>query len=120
MSIHMSQLPVKKIYIDSRPLSEDGTYEFTVDCDAVYFGATYDNDGKLMSIDQYFYTDRFSRDDLDGAMSDHQLLMLMTDDFPVKAYLLSKNIGGKDWLRFHAVVPCAINPDYFYSKFIGE
>ncbi|MDF2572677.1 MAG: hypothetical protein K0R55_4281 [Sporomusa sp.] len=120
MSIHMSQLPVKKVYIDGRSLSEDGTYEFTVDCGAVYFDAIYDNDGKLKSIEQYFYTDRFSRDDLDSALQDNQLLTVDERDFPAKPYLLSKIISGQDWLRFHAVVPCAVNPDYFYNKFIGE
>lgn len=120
MSIHMSQLPVKKICIDVRTLSENGTYEFTVDCDAVYFGAVYDNDGSLQSVDQYFYTDRFSQDDLEGALEEDQLFTVDNRDFPTKTYLLSKNIAGKEWLRFHAVVPCAISPDYFYSKFIGD
>lgn len=120
MSIHMSQLPVKKVYIDGKTLSEDGAYEFTVDCGAVYFGAAYDNEGKLISVDQYFYTDRFSRDDIEGAMKDDHLLTVDERDFPSKTYLLSKSFSGKEWLRFHAVVPCAINPDYFYNKFMGE
>ncbi|HWR05592.1 hypothetical protein [Sporomusa sp.] len=120
MSIHMSQLPVKKVFIDAGTLSGDGIYEFTVDCGAVYFGAVYDNDGNLRSIDQYFYTDRFSRDDIESAINDDQLLTVDNRDFPTKAYLLSKNVSGQDWLRFHAIVPCAVNPDYFYNKFIGE
>ena len=120
MSIHMSQLPVKRICIDGRTLSQDGAYEFTIDCGAVYFGAVYDNDGKLQSVDQFFYSERFSRDDLEGAMQDDQLFTVDDRDFPAKAYLLSKNVSGKDWLRFHAVVPCAISPDYFYNKFIGD
>lgn len=119
-SIQMSQLPVKRVYIDGRNLSEEGTYEFTVDCDAVYFGAVYDNEGNLQSVNQYFYTERFSREDVEGALKDDQLFMVDGHDFPTRAYLLSKNIAGKDWLRFHAVVPCAVNPDYFYSKFIGD
>lgn len=120
MSIHMSQLPVKRICIDGGTLSEDGIYEFTVDCGAVYFGVTYDNDGELQSVDQYFYSERFSRDDLEGAVKDDQLFTVDDRDFPAKTYLLSKNFSGKEWLRFHAVVPCAISSDYFYNKFIGD
>ena len=120
MTIQMSRLPVKKIGIDGSTLSEDGNYEFTVDCGAVYFGAVYDNDGQLKAVDQYFYSDRFSHDDLEGAMDAQQLLTVDDRDFTVKAYLLSKTINNKEWLRFHAVVPCAINPDYFYNKFVGE
>lgn len=120
MSIHMSQLPVKRVCLDGHTLSEDGTYEFTVDCGAVYFGAVYNNDGNLQSIDQFFYTDRFSREDLNGAVKDDQLFTVDDYDFPTKAYLLSKKTLGKDWLRFHAIVPCNINPDYFYNKFIGD
>ncbi|WP_371370691.1 hypothetical protein [Sporomusa aerivorans] len=120
MSIHMSKLPVKRICIDGQTLSEDGFYEFTVDCGAVYFGAVYNNEGQLQAVDQYFYSERFSRDDLEGAMQDDQLYSVDDRDFPAKGYLLSKSVDGKEWLRFHAVVPRAISPDYFYSKFIGE
>jgi hypothetical protein len=120
MSIHMSQLPVKRVCIEGQTLAAGSTYEFTVDCGAVYFGAVYDNEGQLQSVDQYFYTDRFSRDDVEGAIKDDQLLTVDDRDFPTKTYLLSKDVSGKDWLRFHAIVPCSINPDYFYNKFIGE
>ncbi len=120
MSIHMNQLPVKRICLDGQTLSEDGVYEFTIDCGAVYFGAFYNNDGQLKSVDQYFYSERFSRDDLDDAMLDQQLYTVDDRDFPAKGYLLSKHAAGKEWLRFHAVVPCAINPDYYHNKFIGD
>ncbi|SDE61301.1 hypothetical protein [Sporomusa acidovorans] len=120
MSIHMSQIPVKKVCIDGHALTENGTYEFTVDCGAVFFGAIYNSEGSLQSVDQFFYTDRFSRDDVEGAIKNDQLFSVDDRDFPIKAYLLSKTISGREWLRFHAVVPCAVNPDYFYNKFIGD
>jgi hypothetical protein len=120
MSVKMSQLPVNRVFFDSSSPEEEGQYEFTIDCGAVYFGAVYDDDGTLMTIDQYFFTETFSRDDLDDAIQEHQLLFVDDSDFAAKTYLLIKHIDGNEWTRFHAVVPEAINPDYFHEKYIGE
>lgn len=120
MSIKMSQLPVKRIFFDSSSPVEEGTFEFTIDCGAVYFGAVYDNDGTLLTIDQYFFTDTFSRDDLDDAVQEQELLFVDDSDFTAKTYLLTKQMEGSEWARFHAVVPEEINPDYFHEKYLGE
>ncbi|MCX7781398.1 MAG: hypothetical protein N2491_10945 [Negativicutes bacterium] len=120
MSIAMSRIPVKAVYLDSRLTDENGTYEFTVDCGSVYFGAVYDQEGELMFVDQYFYSDTFSPDKLTEAISHAELLNVEMRDYPVKAYLLAKNINGNEWVRFHAVVSQNIDPDYFHQKYIGE
>ncbi|SDF48515.1 hypothetical protein [Sporolituus thermophilus] len=120
MTIKMTRIPVKRILFDSRTPDDNNTFEFTIDCGAVYFGAVYDGDGSLLTIDQYFYTDNFSRDDLDSVVVDDQLLAVDDRDFPTKTYLLTKGIAGNEWLRFHAVVPDEIDPDYFYQKYVGE
>lgn len=120
MAMQMTRLPVGKIYMDSRRPDVSGNYEFTIDCGAVYFGAVYDDDGSLVSIDQFFYTDDASREDVDEAVAEDELLLVDQRDFPTKAYMLTKEIKGNEWLRFHAVVPDEINADYFYQKYIGE
>lgn len=120
MGIEMSRLPVKAVYLDSRMPDENGTYEFTIDCGAVYFGAVYDDQGDLMFVDQYFYSDDCSHDGLTEAVSHEEMLTVEDRDYPVKAYLLNKDMEGNEWLRFHAVVSEAINPDYFHQKYIGE
>lgn len=116
----MSQIPVKRVYLDSQNANETGNYEFTIDCGAVYFGAVYDNDGDLMTVDQYFYTERNSRDDLESAADSSELLSVDKRDFRSRTYMLTKDDGKNEWIRFHAVVPQDINPDYFHNKYIGE
>ncbi|MDF2928916.1 MAG: hypothetical protein K0Q75_1154 [Anaerospora sp.] len=49
-----------------------------------------------------------------------ELLSVDCRDFPAKAYLLTKEEQGNEWLRFHAIVPDEIDPDYFYQKYLGE
>lgn len=120
MPMKMSQVPVERIFLDVRTPEATGSYEFTVDCGAVYFGAVYDDDGTLIAIDQYFYTENFSRDDVEDAVDGEEMLFIDNRDFPVKTYLITKAENGTEWLRFHAVVPDEINPDYFYQKYIGE
>ncbi len=120
MGIQMTQLPIKRVFIDSRTANEDGNYEFTIDCGAVYFGAAYDNDGSLLAVDQYFYTDSCSQNDLERAVNGKDLLSVDIKDYPVKTYLLNKHERGNEWLRFHAVVPQDVDPDYFHQKYIGE
>lgn len=120
MRKQMSQLPIKRVFLDSDVVNEDGLFEFTVDCGAVYFGAVYDGDGQLTTVDQYFYTDTYSREDLESAAKNIQLLTVDDRDYQAKTYLITKVENGQEWLRFHAVVPQKINPDYFYQKYIGE
>lgn len=120
MAMKMNQIPVERIFLDVRTPDIAGGYEFTLDCGAVYFGAVYDDDGSLLAIDQYFYTENFSRDDMEDAIDTRDLLAVDDRDFPSKTYLLSKVEDGNEWLRFHAVVPEEINPDYFHQKYIGE
>lgn len=120
MAIQMTQVAVNRIFLDNSTPADDGSYEFTMDCGAVYFGAVYDSDGALQAIDQYFYCSTFSRDDMDDAMKQEDLLTVDTRDFSVKAYMLTKSINEKEWLRFHAVVPQEIDIDYFFQKYIGE
>lgn len=116
----MSRLQVDDIFLDSRMLAENGTYEFIVDCDAVYFGAVYDGNGNLIAIDQYFFTKDWSRDALADANDALELLNIDFGEFPVDPYLLTKERNGKEWLRFHAVVPKRIDTEYFYEKYIGD
>jgi len=118
--MQMNQLPVKRVLLDSRVANEDGTYEFTVDCGVVYFGAVYDNDGNLITVDQYFYTESCSRNDLENSVDNNELLSVDNRDYWAKTYLLTKQEGDNEWLRFHAVVPQEIDPDYFHQKYIGE
>lgn len=120
MAMRMSPVPVEGVFLDIRTPDTQGEYEFTVDCGAVYFGAVYDGDGDLLAVDQYFYTEAFSRDDMEETLEIDELLSVDNRDFPVKTYLLSKEEQGKEWLRFHAVVPDQISPDYFYQKYIGD
>jgi len=120
MVMKMGQIPVQKIFINSQTASEEGEFEFVVDCESVYFNALYDNDGKLQCVDQYFYTPGRSHDDIDSAIEDEELLSVDNTDFPVKSYLLAKQEQGNEWLRFHAVVPKEVDPDYFYQKYLGE
>ncbi len=119
MSMKMSRVPVSGVFLDSRAPAVTGEYEFTVDCGAVYFGAVYDDDGSLLSVDQYFYSEDFSRDDMEEALDTDELMFVDDRDFPVKTYLLSKEESGSEWLRFHAVVPDGIDPGYFRQKYIG-
>ena len=120
MPMKMNRVPVDKVFLDIRTPTATGSYEFTVDCGAVYFAAVYDDDGTLIAIDQYFYTDAYSRDDMEDNIDNSELLSVDDRDFPAKVYMLTKAEPGTEWLRFHAVVPEEINPDYFYQKYIGE
>lgn len=120
MRVQMSQLPVKRVFLDSDIAAEDGIFEFVIDCGAVYFGAVYDSEGELTTVDQYFFSETYSREDLESASQDDQLLSVDNKDYWAKTYLLSKIKSGQEWLRFHAVVPQEINPDYFYQKYVGE
>ncbi|MDD4601677.1 hypothetical protein SDC9_27462 [bioreactor metagenome] len=119
MRKQMSVLPVKRVFLDSDAANEDGLFEFTIDCGAVYFGAVYDGDGQLTTIDQYFYTENYSREDLDSAAKTVQLLAIDNRDYKAKTYLITKLENGQEWLRFHAVVAQEINADYFYQKYVG-
>lgn len=118
--MRMSPVMVDGVFMGREAPAEIGRYEFTVDCGSVYFGAVYNDDGTLMAVDQYFYSDTFSRDDLEEASEEEELLSVDERDFPVKAYLLTRQDRGNEWLRFHAVVPAAIDPDYFQRKYVGE
>lgn len=120
MGIVMNHMPVKNIFLDRRLEETDGSYEFTIDCGSVYFGAVYDQAGDLLFIDQYFYSDDYSREDLSDAIIHKDLLSVEQSDFPVKAYLLTRSWGEQEWLHFHAVVSQNINPNYFETKYIGD
>jgi len=120
MATKMGQIPIKKILLNSQTARHDGEYEFIIDCKSVYFNALYDNEGHLQYIDQYFYTDDHSQDDMDMAADGQELLSVDQNDFPVKSYLLSKMTKGNEWLRFHAIVPNAVDADYFHQKYLGE
>jgi hypothetical protein len=120
MGIEMSRLPIQGVYLDSRMPEGNGTFEFTIDCGSVYFGAVYDDDGDLMFIDQYFYSDTFSQENMTEAINHAELLTVEDRDYPVKGYMLSKDENGDEWLRFHAVVSQKISPDYFQQKYIGD
>jgi len=120
MVMKMGQLPIEKVLINSHTACDEGEFEFIIDCESVYFNALYDNDGKLQYVDQYFYTANRSHDDIDSATEEQELLSVDHIDFPVKSYLLAKQEQGNEWLRFHAVVPKEIDPDYFQQKYIGE
>jgi hypothetical protein len=117
----MDQLPIKRLLLDSHIACEEGLYEFTIDCGAIYFGAVYNSDGDLTNVAQYFYTEACSRDDMQQSIGDKQLLSVDNRDYPVKSYLLTKNdADGTEWLRFHTIVPQSVDPDYFYQKYVGE
>jgi hypothetical protein len=118
--IQMSQIPVKKVYLNSKITSHIASYEFSIDCGAVYFGAIYDDEGNLQTVDQYFYTERYSRDDLESAAVGSDFLSVDSKDYRARTYLLTKYDGKNEWLRFHAVVPQEINPEYFNQKYIGD
>lgn len=120
MGIVMNHIPVKNIFLDRRLEDTDGSFEFTVDCGSVYFGAVYDRAGDLLFIDQYFYSDDYSREDLSDAIIHKDLLSIEQGDFPAKTYLLTRSVAGQEWLHFHAVVSQKINPDYFEHKYIGN
>lgn len=116
--MHMSVMPVARIFLDSTTPQGEHRYEFTIDCGAIYFGAMYDAAGRLAAINQFFYTARTSRDDLDSAAGYNQLIAVDRDDFPAKAYMLTREIQAREWLRFHAVVPRTIDPDYWRHKYL--
>jgi len=120
MVMKMGQLPVKKVLLNSQTACDDGEFEFIIDCESVYFNALYDNDGQLQCVDQYFYTENRSHDDIGTATEEQELLNVDNIDFPVKSYLLAKQEQGNEWLRFHAVVPKEVDPDYFQQKYLGE
>ena len=114
----MGQLPVKKVLLHSEAANAEGECEFIIDCEAVYFNAMYDNSGKLQCVDQYFYTENHSHEDIESATAEQELLSVDQHDFPVKSYLLAKNEQGDEWLRFHAVVPKTIDHEYFHHKYL--
>lgn len=98
----------------------DNNFEFTIDCGAVYFGAVYDHHGRLAHIDQYFFTDKASRWDLASAVAHGDETIIDEQDYPVTAYLITKNENGEEWLRFHAIVPDIIDTTYFARKYINQ
>lgn len=116
----MGQLPVKKILLNSQTENTEGECEFIIDCEAVYFNAVYDHGGKLQCVDQYFYTENHSHEDIETATADQELLHVDDQDFPVKSYLLAKKEEGDEWLRFHAIVPKVIDHEYFYQKYLSK
>ncbi len=120
MATKMGRLPVKKVLLNSKTVSDEGEYEFIIDCESIYFDVGYDNEGALQFVDQYFYTDRNSQGDLEFAAEQNILLNVDDNDFPVKSYLLAKQEQGNEWLRFHAVVPKTVDPGYFHQKYLGE
>lgn len=120
MPMKMGQLPVKKVLLNSHTVSSQGEYEFVIDCESIYYNALYDNEGKLQGVDQYFYTDKLSYKDLASATKEQELLSVDENDFPVKSYMLAKREQDKEWLRFHAVVPKTVDPDYFHQKYVGD
>jgi len=120
MPMKMGQLPVKKILLNSQTATVQGEYEFIIDCESIYYNALYNNEGNLQGIDQYFYTEKLSYEDLDDATEEQELLNVDENDFPVKSYMLAKQEQGKEWLRFHAVVPKVVDPGYFYQKYLGD
>lgn len=120
MVTKMGKLPIKKVLLNSQTMCNEGEFEFIIDCESVYFNALYDNDGKLQYVDQYFYTEHNSHDDIDSAIDEQEVLGIDDYDFPVKSYLLAKQEHGNEWLRFHAIVPKEVNPDYFQQKYLGE
>ncbi len=119
MRMKMSRVPVDRVFLDRRGPTVTGECEFTVDCGSVYFGAVYAGDGNLLTVDQYFYSEEFSHDDMEEAIAGEDLIYVDDRDFPVKTYLLAKEEGGEEWLRFHAVVPGAVDPDYYRQKYIN-
>ena len=118
--VQMAQIPVKKVYLNAQSQQQIGIYEFDIDCGAVYFEALYDKDGTLKTVDQYFYAERSLPDSLERVTGDDALLAVDTKDYASKTYMLTKFDGKNEWLRFHAVVPREINPEYFRNKYIGN
>ena len=117
--MRMSRVPVERVYIGRLPLSGNN-YEFTVDCGAVYFDAVYDRAGALLQINQYFYSEADAEEEMEAAGEQEELFSVDYRDFPAKAYLLTKEEKGNEWLRFHAIVPEEIDPEYFYQKYLGS
>lgn len=118
MTVKMGELPIKKVLLNSQTANHEGECEFIIDCEAVYFNAIYDNGGQLQCVDQYFYTENHSHDDIESAAAEQELLSVDQEDFPAKSYLLAKQEQGEEWLRFHAVVPKMINHEYFHQKYL--
>jgi len=112
-------IPVDHISLNTHTPGSNN-FEFTIDCGAVYFGAVYDNDGRLAHIDQYFFTDNASRWDLASAVSHGDEVVIDEQDFPVSTHLITKKENGEEWLRFHAIVPDIIDTAYFARKYINE
>jgi len=112
-------IPTEQILLNANTPG-DNTFEFTIDCGAVYFGAVYDKNGRLQHIDQYFYTKNASRDDLSSAIALGEEVIVDEDDFPVKAYLLTREDKGEEWLRFHAIAPDQIDTSYFAQKYLNQ
>jgi len=118
--MRMSKVPVERVFFDGpMPVAGDN-YEFTIDCGAVYFGVLYDAEGALLQVKQYFYSEAETEDDMEQTVLEDELLSVDCRDYPAKAYLLTKEEKGKEWLRFHAIVPDEIDPDYFYQKYLGK
>ena len=120
MAMKMGRIPVRRVFFNSQVASDEGEFEFVIDCESIYFDVAYDNAGNLQSLEQYFFTSRNSHADIDEAVEGHNLLSVDDSDFPVKSYLLAKQEEGNEWLRFHAVVPKTVDPDYFHQKYLGE
>ncbi|WP_312423716.1 hypothetical protein [Anaerospora hongkongensis] len=114
----MSRVPVERVYMGRMPFNGNN-YEFTIDCGAVYFDAVYNDEGSLLQINQYFYSEADADEELEAAGEEEELLSIDCRDFPAKAYLLTKEEKGNEWLRFHAIVPEEIDPEYFYQKYLG-
>lgn len=117
--MRMSKVPVERVYIGRIPFAGNN-YEFTVDCGAVYFDVVYDEEGTLLQIKQYFYSEADAEEEIEETVEQDELLSVDCRDYPAKAYLLTKEENGNEWLRFHAIVPDEIDPDYFYQKYLGE
>jgi hypothetical protein len=115
----MTEIPVDNVSLNTHTPGEN-SFEFTIDCGGVYFGAVYDRAGHLEYIDQYFYTPNASHSDLTSAIAYGDEVLVDEDDFPTKTYLLTKEEAGHEWMRFHAVVPDQIDTNYFAHKYINE
>lgn len=119
MENNTAAVPIHKILLNTFT-PDDNNFEFTIDCGAVYFGAVYDKKGGLQHIDQYFYTENASRWDLASAIAHGEEILVDEEDYPVEAYLITKQEGGEEWLRFHAVVPDRLDTEYFAQKYLNE
>lgn len=120
MAMKMGRIPVRRVLLNSQVANDEGEFEFVIDCESIYFDVGYDNAGELQTIEQYFFTGRNSHADIHAAVEEQNLLSVDDSDFPVKGYLLAKQEEGNEWLRFHAVVPKKVDPDYFHQKYLGE